>query len=86
MNQLTIRGLDPALVARLRELSEREGISLNKAALRLLRKGAGLETPARADVVGSSLDHLFGTWSQAEVDEFEHAVEIFEQVDESLWR
>ena len=27
-----------------------------------------------------------GTWSEVEAEEFERALEIFEQVDESLWR
>ena len=42
MNRLTVRGFDDALSARLSQLAEREGISLSKAALRLMRKGAGL--------------------------------------------
>ena len=46
MNQLTVRGFDDELSDRLRGLARREGISLNQAALRLLRKGAGLPTAA----------------------------------------
>ena len=64
MNQLTIRGLDDDLSASVRRLAKREGISLNQAALRLLRKGAGLADRSRgSDLVGSSLDHLIGRWT-----------------------
>ena len=59
MNQLTIRGFDDELASRIRQLATREGISLNRAVLRLLRRGAGLGDHKDAgDTVGSSLDHL----------------------------
>ena len=55
MNQLTVRGFDDDLSASVRRLAKREGISLNQAALKLLRRGAGLtDGMERADTVGSS--------------------------------
>jgi len=86
MTQLTVRGFDEDLERRLREIARRQGISLNRAALLLLRKGAGLDEPSgRANVVGDSLDHLAGTWSEAEAQEFQRAVGVFEEVDRELW-
>ena len=62
------------------------GISLNQAALRLLRKGAGLtDSQENPNVIGTSLDDLIGTWSQDEAESFDAALEIFETVDESAW-
>ena len=87
MTQLTVRGFDEDLERRLREIARRQGISLNRAALLLLRKGAGLDEPSgRANVVGDSLDHLAGTWSEAEAQEFQRAVGFFEEVDRELWQ
>ena len=87
MNQITVRGFDDELSARLRRLAKREGISLNQAALRLLRRGAGLaEGGDRTDTVGSSFDRLIGSWTQADADEMEAALEDFETVDEAVWR
>lgn len=88
MNQLTVRGFDDALIASLSQLAEREGISLSKAALKLMRKGAGL---AEGDAkprkpIGHALDHLAGTWTQEEADEFNAAVAVFETIDEDMWR
>ena len=84
MNQLTVRGFDEELSASLRRLAKREGISLNQAALKLLRKGAGLtDGVGRADTVGSSLDHLIGTWTASEADEIDAALEEFETVDDA---
>ncbi len=87
MNQITVRGFDDELSACLRRLAKREGLSLNQAALRLLRRGAGLaEGPGRAETVGDSFDRLIGSWTQADADEMEAALEEFETVDEAAWR
>ena len=32
------------------------------------------------------LDHLAGTWSEEDAAEFDKATEIFQQVDEELWK
>ena len=87
MKQLTVRGFDDDLSDAIQSLARREGISLNKAALRLLRKGAGLadgsEGPAK---VGSSLDHLFGSWTKAQADELDAALREFDKIDEEMWK
>ena len=85
--QLTVRGFDEPLERRLREVARQHGVSLNRAALHLLRKGAGLRPEAtKADVVGDSLDRLIGSWSETEAEEFLEAVSAFERVDQSFWR
>ena len=87
MNQLTVRGFDDELSERIRRLAKRDGTSLNQAALKLLRKGAGLADPAqKADTVGSSLDLLIGSWSDDEAAELDAALEEFETIDEAAWR
>ena len=83
--QLTLRGLGEELTRRIRELARREGISLNRAALRLLRRGAGL-AEGQPDTVGDSLDDHIGTWTEEEAAEFDAAVSDLEKIDESLWQ
>ena len=86
MNQLTVRGFDDELSAAMQGLARREGISLNQAALRLLRKGAGLtDSEKNPNAIGSSLDDLFGVGSRDEAESFDSALEVFETVDESAW-
>ncbi len=86
MNQLTVRGFDDELADRIRRLAKRDGISLNQAALKLLRKGAGLTDPGQGpDTVGSSLDHLIGSWNDDEADELDAALEEFEVIDGVAW-
>ena len=87
MNQLTIRGFDDELAGRIRQLASREGISLNRAVLRLLRRGAGLgERNDHPDIVGDSLDHLIGTWTAEEAAEMNRALEDFSRIDEEMWK
>lgn len=75
VNQLTARGFDDEVDRAIRRLAERESISLNKAAIRLLRRGAGLEP----GTIGASLDHLAGTWSEEDFREFEAVEADFER-------
>ena len=86
MNQLTVRGLDDELSAAVRRLAKTEGISLSQAALKLLKKGAGLtDSKENPNAIGTALDDLFGVWDQDEAESFDTALEIFETVDESAW-
>ena len=87
MNQLTVRGFDEQLAESVRRVAQRDGTSLNKAALKLLRMGAGLsDGEGDANGIGSSLDDLFGTWSREEAELFNAALDVFEVVDESTWK
>ncbi len=86
LRQLTVRGFDKELEKRLWKEARASGVSLNQAALRLLRRGAGLDPSVSGNVVGSSLDPLIGTWSAAEEKAFRKAVSVFERVDKELWR
>ena len=87
MKQLTVRGFEKDLTDRIRKLARLERISLNRAALLLMRRGAGLEEEGKSrDVVGNSLDRFVGDWSDEEADEFTKAVAIFEVVDPDAWK
>ena len=82
MNQLTIRGFGDDLAKRIRQLADQEGMSLNRAVLRILRRGAGLESgePGTA-IVGHSLDHLIGTWTDKDALEMNRALCDLSHID-----
>ncbi|MCE2434163.1 MAG: hypothetical protein J4F29_14785 [Candidatus Latescibacteria bacterium] len=87
MNQLTISGFDEELTDKIQHVANQEGISLNQAALKLMRFGAGLgQTKNASDTVGTSLDHLIGTWTREEADELNNALKDFDQIDEYMWK
>ena len=76
MMQLTVRSIDPELEKHLRNLEERERLSLNKTALSLKRKGASLAgMPPRARQIGSQLRKFAGTMSQSEAARIDDAIE-----------
>ena len=85
MRQLTLRGFDPELERLLRHVARSRDLSLNKAALYLMRKGAELEQEADMPEIGKGLDHLIGIWSQEDEDEFRAATRSLEEIDEELW-
>ena len=86
MNQLTVRGFGPALARRIREVAKARGLSLNQAAVLLIRQGAGLAPAESSPCVGDSMNALIGTWTQEEEDEFRRAVRPFEEVDPDFWK
>ncbi len=86
MKQLTIRIADPELERRLEQLARAEGLSLNRTALKVLRKGAGLEARRAEPGIGDGLDAFFGTWSEEQAKALGEAVEIFERIDPAFWR
>ena len=87
MDQLTVRGFDKELERRMLSLARSEGLSLNRAALHLMRRGAGLTEPGQSKVtIGDALDSLAGTWTEEEEEEFLEAIKPFAAVDEEFWR
>jgi len=87
MEQLSLRGFDKELTRRLRETARRERLSLNKAALLLMRRGAGLvESADVSTTVGEALDGFIGRWSAREEEQLLESIEACEAFDERLWR
>ena len=85
--QLTVRFDDPELERKIRQLADAEGRSLNRTVIRLLRKATGT-APGREkrDTIGDRLEHLAGTWSEEEFEEFKSATQPFDEIDEELWQ
>ena len=53
--------------------------------LKLLRRGASLgHHKDGGDTVGSSLDHLIGTWTSEEAAEMDRALQDLSHVDEAM--
>ena len=85
MKPITLRGLDESTARALRELADQEGLSLNRAALRLLKSATSAEERT-GKRIGRALDRYFGRWTKAEARAFNRAVSAFSRVDPELWR
>jgi hypothetical protein len=85
MKTLSLRISDDELARRLEQESRRTGTSINGLINQALRSFLGL--PARGGAqVYHDLDHLAGTWSEAEEREFAEATKGFQGVDPELWK
>jgi len=82
MKAITIRSVPTSLARALEREKRRRGRSLNQTVLELLSQAVGLDGEPRSNGLG----RLAGSWSQEELEEFEAAARIFEQVDEEVWR
>ncbi len=85
MIRLSIRLSDRLLERHLRAVARRENVSLSKAALILMRKGAGLNLQGESSPIGNALDCFIGSWTAEDEREILTSSADFETVDQSLW-
>ncbi len=85
MKPITLRGVSKELERILRRTAAETGESLNRVAIALLERGAGLSRrPGR--VIHHDLDHLAGTWTEEEADAFDAELEQQRRIDAELWK
>jgi len=85
MKTITLRNLPPELEARVEARAKELGLSLNKAVTRLLEEHllpASRPLGARRH---RDLDHLAGSWSPEEAEEFDRSLEEQRRIDPELW-
>ena len=85
MPQLTVRDVDEALHQTLKREAERRGQSVNRYILHLLHQALNLDHPQIGVREYSDLDHLAGTWTKKEAEEFDAQVQSQRQIDRDLW-
>lgn len=89
MRQITVRGIPEEVEeAALREAREK-GVSMNRALVSLLRRGA--EAEKRGEARGkrkrsSSFDRFCGIWSEEEALAFDQTLADERRIDEELWK
>ncbi|MFU8858241.1 MAG: antitoxin [Deferrisomatales bacterium] len=86
MASLSIRGFDEDEARLLKQAARKAGKSVNNQVIEFVRQGLGLAGRPRGGPPYDDLDHLAGTWTQEEADEFAQRTAAFETVDEDLWR
>jgi hypothetical protein len=86
LKQLTLRNIDAEIANALERMVREEGLSLNQAALKLLRSGLGPQTSAKQEPIGNSLDWFIGSWSDSDVSEFMEATESTREIDPGFWK
>lgn len=84
MKSISLRGIDDKVKELLQKEATRAGISVNALLLNLIHKGIGHDPTCRSK--NYDLDRLAGTWTTAEAEEFFKATEVFEKIDQDLWK
>jgi hypothetical protein len=80
---LTVRNL-PADVARAIDRErKRRGESLNATVVKLLRVAVGSSQDESFD---NGLGKHAGGWSERDLDQFQRATAVFEEIDDEAWR
>ena len=68
-------------------MAKRRDTSLNKAALFLMRRGAGLTAPGdQPPVIGDALREFRGTWTETDERLVLDAVADLDKVDGDFWK
>jgi hypothetical protein len=74
----------PTLREAIERRAQSEGLSFNKTVIRMLEEGVGTRQ-SQGRNLHHDLDHLAGTWSGEEAEEFEAALADQRQIDVELW-
>lgn len=77
-----LRGIPTEVMAQLKREAKKLHVSVNILILKMIEKGLGITT---AKQTFHDLDHLAGTWSDKDAQEFEKNTKYFEKIDKELW-
>lgn len=84
MKTITVRHIDSSLEHALAERMRQQGKSMNTTIVGLLRETLGLEQPKLVQRK-CDLDHLAGTWSEKDEEQFNQATQSFNSIDPDMW-
>lgn len=85
MKSITIRGIDSELDSAIKKRAAHNGQSVNQWLLQALKKITGTaKQPVYAQY--HDLDGLAGGWTARETREFFSSIEMFENIDEDVWK
>jgi plasmid stability protein len=85
MKAITLRNLPDALSRLIRRKAATEGISLNRAVIRVLEERLGLRQ-GLPEPRHHELDPLAGSWSDAEARTFDATLAAQRAIDPELWK
>jgi len=85
MKAITIRGIDSSVSEKLKKTAKKEGKSVNRFVLDLLRQNIGMQKNKKFTKIHTDLDHLFGKWSRAEFEKIQGVIDRQRKIDPELW-
>jgi hypothetical protein len=85
LKTMTIRGLEPLLIKKMKELAKQENKSLNQFVVETLMLRMGMKKEKKFTVIYQDLDHLFGKWSEKEFNRIQGKIDSERKIDRELW-
>jgi plasmid stability protein len=85
MKTLTISGLDDHLEQAINDRAAQHHQSVNQWIVETLRRVLENEQES-SERIYHDLDHLAGGWSKQETETFLQNIQIFEKIDEDVWK
>jgi plasmid stability protein len=85
MKTITVRGVDPDLDRAIKSRAEGDNISVNQWVLKILKKATGMEKEPLFRK-HHDLDELAGGWTKEDAAAFQKNTQIFERIDEDVWK
>jgi len=87
MSQITLRGMDPEIEVKIRQMATHQRKSINKLLLELISKNEMFQrAKPKPKPKTASLKKLAGGWSRNDSDRFFESISVCEQVDGELWK
>ncbi len=81
MRQITIRGIEPEIEQKIRQIAKNTHKSINQVIKEIIQSEFIKEKPPL-----SSLKQLAGGWTRKEASEFSLSIKSCEQIDENMWK
>lgn len=85
MSQITLRGIDPKVEQRIRNIAKKSGKSLNRVVLDIIYQHSQFNRKDR-NPPADTLRKLAGGWSKKEATEFLESIKWCDQIDEEMWK
>ena len=86
MKTLTIRGLEPTLIDKMKEFAKQQNQSLNQFVIETLMLHMGMKKEKKFTAEYHDLDHLFGIWSEKDFKRIQGRIDSERKIDKELWR
>lgn len=86
MKAVTIRGVEPEVVEKLKIVAKKQGKSVNYIILELIKTGLGLKKEKKFLRQYDDLDDLFGRWNDDEFKKINDSITTQRKIDPELWK
>jgi len=86
LKTMTIRGLEPVLIDKMKELAKQQNQSLNQFVVETLMLHMGMKKEKKFTAEYHDLDHLFGIWSEKDFKRIQGRIDSDRKIDKELWR